>query len=120
METSNIILDIIASVSNALPTHEIYQKLFATSDIQLLRVPITEMYGLLLEFAIMAIEWGTKGALKKIGSATIRPMQERFRDLQGRIEGVSRQIEKMTMVEFMNKTSNQFESMWHPPKVLSC
>ncbi|KZP24445.1 hypothetical protein FIBSPDRAFT_1042213 [Athelia psychrophila] len=100
LDTVAEILDVIR---NSLPTLEVYTKLFGSSDIQLLKRPLVEIYTQLMLFGVQGIKLFDRSMLSAMAKSTSTSQAEQFRSFSTKIAKARDEVDRIAIVEHMNK-----------------
>ncbi|KAI9817428.1 MAG: hypothetical protein M1827_001037 [Pycnora praestabilis] len=110
IDTFDAVLDALESITKALPRFGIYIDLFGSSDIQLLRAPLTDIYSDLIRFGIQAIKLFDRSMLRNFGRSAWYSLQKDFKLLITNISKHREEVDIAAETEHMNQSSRSIQA----------
>ncbi|KZP13535.1 hypothetical protein FIBSPDRAFT_1049346 [Athelia psychrophila] len=98
------VVEILDVVRNSLPTLEVYTKMFGSSDIQLLKRPLVDIYTQLMLFGVEGVKLFKRSMLKALAKSTSTSQTEQFRSFSANIAKARDEVDRIANVEHMNET----------------
>ncbi|KAF7966513.1 hypothetical protein HWV62_38096, partial [Athelia sp. TMB] len=97
------VLDVLEDARNSLPTLDVYIRLFGSSNIQLLRRPLVEMYSHLMVFGIEAMKLFNRSMLATFGKAASSGLSKELQALTAKIAKSRDEVDRVANLEHMHQ-----------------
>ncbi|KAF7965512.1 hypothetical protein HWV62_43094 [Athelia sp. TMB] len=97
------VLDVLEDVRNSLPTLDVYIRLFGSSNIQLLRRPLVEMYSHLMLLGIEAMKLFNRSMLGTLGKAASSGLSKDLQALTAKIVKARDEVDRVANLEHMHQ-----------------
>ncbi|KZP24403.1 hypothetical protein FIBSPDRAFT_951170 [Athelia psychrophila] len=98
------VVEILDVIRNSLPALEVYTKMFGSSDIQLLKRPLVEIYTQLMLFGVHAVKLFNRSMFSALVKSTSTSQAEEFRSLSAKIAKARDEVDMIANIEHMNET----------------
>ncbi|KAF7986442.1 hypothetical protein HWV62_31201 [Athelia sp. TMB] len=105
------VLDLLEDVRNSLPTLDVYIRLFGSSNIQLLRRPLVEMYSHLMLLGIEAIKLFNRSMLGTFGKAASSGLSKDLQALTAKIAKARDEVDRVANLEHMHQNDAALKEM---------
>ena len=100
-------MDVLDDLASALPRMEVYVKLFATSDIQLLKAPLIQLYAEIVRFGLLATGVFNRSLARNIWNSIRTSLHDEFQDCMKKIERASKEVDNVAQVEHMHQSNEE-------------
>ncbi|KAF7972002.1 hypothetical protein HWV62_19285 [Athelia sp. TMB] len=97
------VLDLLEDARNSLPTLDVYIRLFGSSNIQLLRGPLVELYSHLMIFGIEAMKLFNRSMLGTVGKASSSGLSKDLQALTAKIAKSRDEVDRVANLEHMHQ-----------------
>jgi len=105
--TLQAILDVFDDLAAALPRVEIYVRLFSSSDIQLLKGPLMQLYSEIVRFGLLATNVFNRSMVRNIWNSIWTSLHVELQVCIKRIEKTSDEVNIVAQAEHMHQSNNE-------------
>ncbi|KZP26380.1 hypothetical protein FIBSPDRAFT_949556 [Athelia psychrophila] len=99
------VVEVLEGIRNSLPVLDVYIELFSSSDIQLLKGPLVEIYTQLMLFGVQAVKLFNHSMLRTLSKSTSTSQARHFQSLSAKIAKARDDVDRIANVEHMHQTN---------------